>query len=226
MRRKYESIRALVEKRRPTAPKGKNPARHEDGEQRSVILTAPLHSNPSKKVPKYGVKNSMRPKPAQLSVIAVAALAIVAVAAAMLLAGGNPAQATTAETVALNHDGDGIHQRPAWQGGGATPTPTPTPVQPTPDPCAHVPDHVFDTGHIALFEVYWDAGTETLVNNPCPAKLKHIPPTPPATEETHERKRTGANIGSTIFHATSRYKGGIGRSRHPHQRGRGKVECG
>ena len=57
----------------------------------------------------------MRPKPAQLSVIAVATLAIVAVAAVMLLAGGNPAQATTAETVALNDNGDGIHLRPMQQ---------------------------------------------------------------------------------------------------------------
>lgn len=160
------------------------------------------------------MKNSMRPKPAQLSVIVVATLAIVAVAAAMLLAGGNPAQATSAETVALNDNGGGIHLRPVQQDlppdptPEPTPEPTPTPVQPTPDPCmGSNPDPVFNTGHIALFEAYWDAGEETLVNNPCPPTLRHIPPTPPATEETHERRRTNANIGSTIFHVSSDYKG-------------------
>ena len=123
------------------------------------------------------MKNSMRPKPAQLSVIAVAALAIVAVAAAMLLAGGNPAQATTAATLAPD-SGGGIDLRPAWQGGGgSTPTPTPEPtptprVHATPEPCpgeegnpnaAAAP--VVDSGHIALFDVWWNTEELELTNS-------------------------------------------------------------
>ncbi len=141
-----------------------------------------------------------------ISVMAVAVLAVFAVAAAMLLAGGNLAQATSTTF----DPGDYVVPE---QGGGGTPTPeatpeaTPTPVHPTPEPCAPVPNHVFNSGHIALFEAYWDADEEILVNNPCPPTLRHIPPTPPATEETHERTKTGANIGSTIFHVSSDYEG-------------------
>ena len=172
----------------------------------------------------------MRTKPMQLSVMAVAVLAVFAVAAVMLLSGGNPAQATTAATLAPD---SGAYVAPE-QGGGdtpgggdnppgggdnppgggdtpgggePTPTPTPTPVQGTPEPCSPTPNHVMNSGHLAMFEAYWDADEETLVNNPCPPTLRHIPPTPPATEETHERTATGANIGSTIFHVSSDYKG-------------------
>ena len=61
--------------------------------------------------------------------MAVAALAIVAVAAAMLLAGGNPAQATTAEN--LTPASSGGHLLPM----ATDPTPTPTPTHATPEPC-------------------------------------------------------------------------------------------
>ena len=66
----------------------------------------------------------------QFSVMAVAALAIVAVAAVMLLAGGNPAQADTAETRTLTADNSG--------GGHLLPMatdPSPTPRFPEPEPC-------------------------------------------------------------------------------------------
>lgn len=155
----------------------------------------------------------MRAKPTQLSVIAVAALAIVAVAAVMLLAGGNPAQATTTESLA-----SGSYVAPEQGGppvGTPTPTPTPTPTLPphaTPEPCTNFPDHVMNSGHLALFEVYWDTNAETLVNNPCPAKLTHIPAQEPSdgnpgTPERHERTATNANIGTTIFHLSSGSKG-------------------
>ena len=49
----------------------------------------------------------MRTKPMQISVMAVAALAVFAVAAVLLLSGGNPAQATNAETRTLTPDNSG-----------------------------------------------------------------------------------------------------------------------
>ena len=105
--------------------------------------------------------NTMYRKRTQLSVIAVAALAIVAVAAVMLLSGGAPAQATTATlTPVLNEDG--AAERP--QLTTPTPTPTPTPrTHATPEPCPGEAGNtnteaarVVDSGHIALFDVYWN----------------------------------------------------------------------
>ena len=144
------------------------------------------------------MKNSMRPKPAQLSVMAVAALAIVAVAAVMLLAGGDPAQATNAETVALNDSGDGIHLRPVQQ---AKETPTPTPRFPQPERCSAVPAEVVSSGHIALFDVYWNPGEKELTNTSCPPTVVYVPAD--EEEETPARyERTGSsiNIEETVIH--------------------------
>ncbi len=163
----------------------------------------------------------MRTKPLQLSVMAVSALAVFAVAAVLLLSGGNPAQADTAT---LAPDSGGNYIVPEQASGNAPPppppppqtpeptpeataTPTPAPSHPTPESCRY-PAHVMNSGHVALFEAYWDSDTETLVNNPCPATLRHIPPDPETgTPERHVRTVTDADIRVTVFHATSNYKG-------------------
>ena len=151
----------------------------------------------------------MRTKPLQLSVMAVAALAVFAVAAVLLLSGGNPAQATTAETLTLAPDnGDGIHMRPMQQDKKPTPTPR---THATPEPCPGEPrnlktlDHVVDSGHIALFDVYWNPVEGELTNTSCPPTVEHIPAKPrrgnkPATEARDDRSPSSINIAETVIH--------------------------
>ena len=119
----------------------------------------------------------MRTKPMQISVMAVAALAVFAVAAALLLSGGNPAQATNAETRTLTPDSSG--------GGHLLPLPqaTTTPrTFPTPPPCPGETGNdntkaapVVDSGHIALFDVWWNPDEKELTNTSCPPTVEHVP---------------------------------------------------
>ncbi len=139
-------------------------------------------------------------KRTQLSVIAVAALAIVAVAAVMLLAGGNPAQATTAT---LAPDGGGGHPSPQQ----TDPTPTP-PRHAAPEPCpgeAGNPNkeaaRVVDSGHIALFDVWWNTVELELTNSSCPPTITHVPAD--EGEETparDDRAASNIDIDKTIIH--------------------------
>ena len=167
---------------------------------------------------------TMKHRKTQLTVMAVAALAVFAVAAVMLLSGGNPAQADTAplaldggnyvapEPGGENQPGGGDNPPGGGDnppGGGdnppSTPTPTPTPTQGTPEACASYPDFVTNSGHLALFDVYWDADNDTLVNNPCPPTVEHQEQDDGS--EVHVRTASDADIRSTIFHASSDYEG-------------------
>ena len=135
-------------------------------------------------------------KRAQISVIAVAALAVFAVAAVMLLGGGGPAQAeNTASTTTFQSDHGGV-ERPL--------NPPPTTAAPTPEPCSTTPAHVIDTGHYAVFDVFWDddglhapVRERTLVNNPCPPGAEHD-----ASDRT-TRSASNIDIGQTIFHVST-----------------------
>ena len=144
----------------------------------------------------------MRTKPMQLSVMAVAVLAVFAVAAVMLLSGGNPAQATTAATSAVGGV-DGPSPLPPQQRKG---TPTPTPRFPEPDRCSALPADVVSSGHIALFDVYWHPREEELTLNPCPPTVVHVPagdPTetnPTGTPARDDRTGTRINIDQTVIH--------------------------
>ena len=147
----------------------------------------------------------MRAKPTQLSAVVVAALAVFAVAAVMLLAGGGSAQATTA-TVSPNDD------------GGAPQQTDPTPRHATPEPCPEedgntiAQEGVVSTGHIALFDVYWNDDEGELTNNPCPPTVEHVPaqtPVPPGpgnpsgkpgTPARDNRSASNINIEQTIIH--------------------------
>lgn len=141
--------------------------------------------------------NTITKRPKQLT-LALAVLAIIAAAAAILLSsGGSPAQAT-AGTLLPDGNKDGAAPRPL-----ATLTP---PTHATPEPCPEEPGNtntqarVVSTGHIALFDVYWNEDEEELTNNPCPPTVEHVPGTSrnPARDD-----RTESNINiveRTIIH--------------------------
>ena len=130
--------------------------------------------------------------------MAVAALAVFAVAAVMLLAGGGSAQADTAATIAP--DTGGGHLLPM----ATDPTPTPTRVNATPEPCADAAASTVDSGQIALFDVYWNPDEGELTNNPCPPTVTHVPAgedddgnTTPARDD---REASSINIDETVVH--------------------------
>ncbi len=97
-------------------------------------------------------------------------------------------------------------------GAGAAHAQTP----PTPEACADPPADEASSSlvngrqkHLALFDVYWDndddaldPNSKTLINNPCPPLVRHIPAqgfTPARTE----RAASDVNIGHTIIHIPS-----------------------
>ena len=136
--------------------------------------------------------------------MAVAALAIVAVAAAMMLAGGAPAQATTAS---LTPDSGKRHLLPM----ATDPTPTPTRIHATREPCpgetgnANTTADVVDSGHIALPHGYWNPVEGELTDASCPPTVEHVPAQPkngtkPATPARDERSPSSINIDETIIH--------------------------
>ncbi len=149
----------------------------------------------------------MRAKTTQLSVVAVAALAVFAVAAVMLLAGGGSAQAGTAS---LAPDSGGGHLLPMT----TDPTPTPTPRFPLPEPCpgeegnTNALDNVVDSGHIALFDVWWNTDEGELTNTSCPPTITHTREERLDEEgegtgeyiDTYTRSPSSINIEETVIH--------------------------
>ena len=135
---------------------------------------------------------------AQLSVAAVAALAIFAVAAVMLLAGGAPAQATTA---ALTPDDGAAQPRPQQT------TPTPAPPEPCPgeagNPNAEAA-RVVDSGHIALFDVWWNPEELELTNSSCPPTVTYVDPVYKKGKKISpsrvDRSPSNIDIAKTIIH--------------------------
>ena len=155
----------------------------------------------------------MTQKRMQLSVFAVAALAIVAVAAVMLLAGGGSARADTAS---LAPDGVGVGQLPHDRPSGQAPPPPPPTSEPTPQPTAtptprtHATPEpcpgetgnpnsaaapVVDSGHIALFDVWWNPEELELTNSSCPPTVAHDRATGSDT-----RSPSSINIDETVIH--------------------------
>ncbi len=131
----------------------------------------------------------MTQKRMQLSVFAVAALAIVAVAAVMLLAGGGSATATTLPTDSGGHP---TQDRP----NNPPPPPTPKPQQTDPEVCSDSPVRVVSRGHYAVFDVYWNGDDKNLIINPCPPGATHNP------DETTTRTASNIDIGRTIMHVS------------------------
>ena len=151
------------------------------------------------------------PRPSRyLTTPIVAALAVAALAIAILAGGGMPAQATTA-TLAPDGSGGG-NLSPLPQGTGTptlteTPAPTPTPMPrfPEPEPCADPPAQVVSSGHVALFDVYWDPDEKELALNPCPPDAVHIPAEYDDADELvtlarNVRTSSGISIAETVIH--------------------------
>ena len=136
---------------------------------------------------------------AQLSVAAVAALAIFAVAAVMLLAGSTPAQATN---TALTPDDGAAQQRP--QQTDPTPTPRHTPPEACPGETGNPNSEaasVVSSGQIALFDVWWNPVEKELTNTSCPPTVEHTPAN--EDEETPAkdvRSPSNIDIDTTVIH--------------------------
>ncbi len=147
--------------------------------------------------------NTINRRRTQLSVVAVAALAIFAVAAVILLTGGAPAQATTAS---LTPDDGAAQPRPQQT------DPSPTPRHAPPEPCPgetgnpnNEAARVVSSGHIALFDVYWNPVERELTNTSCPPTVEYVPAKPKkgktaATPERDDRSPSNIDIAKTIIH--------------------------
>ena len=144
---------------------------------------------------------TMNRRKTQLSVMAVAALAVFAVAAVMLLSGGNPAQADTASLAPDN--GGSIELRPMQEEEEPTATPIPTRaprVHATPEPCPGEEGNpntgaanVVESGHIALFDVWWNPDEGELTNSSCPPTVAH-------SGGIDTRSPSNINIAKTVIH--------------------------
>ena len=137
--------------------------------------------------------NTINRKKAQLSVAAVAALAIFAVATVMLLSGSfatSPAQAQ--ENTNLN------------TGKYADPQPCGINANEVPED----PDGEFSGGHVALFDAYWDYNTKTLNNNLCPPLAEHTVTRDRGGNVTGivtGRTKSNIDINETVFHAGNEF---------------------
>ncbi len=74
-----------------------------------------------------------------------------------------------------------------------------------PEDCSAEPADTVSSGRIALFDVYWNTETKTLVNNPCPPTVVHTPAGfDPATRRpipaTTTRTASKIHIDHTIIH--------------------------
>ena len=152
--------------------------------------------------------NTINRRRTQLSVAAVAALAIFAVAAVMLLAGGAPAQATTA---ALTTDDGAAQPRPQQT------DPTPTPRHPAPPACPGETGNpnteaarVVDSGHYALFDVWWNPEELELTNSSCPPTVTYVDPVYKKGKKISpsrvDRSPSKIDIAKTIIHIPNRAK--------------------
>ena len=124
---------------------------------------------------------------AQLSVAAVAALAIFAVAAVTLLAGGFTTGTAQAQPDPNLNTGKYTDPQPCGINAASVPDPA---------------DEEFNDGHVALFDAYWDYNTQTLNNNLCPPSAKHKDVTNAAGQTVEETTltKTDIDLRTTIIH--------------------------
>ena len=160
--------------------------------------------------------NTMYRRRTQLSVVAVAALAIVALAAVMLLAGGAPARA---DTVASTPGGS-----PPVPHQATTPTPTP-PRHAPPPACPKDAAAVVDSGHIALFDVWWNDDELELTNTSCPPTIEYVPETPasgfdPLVPARTDRSASSIDIDTTIIHIPNSAKVDLNAANTPYPEGK------
>ena len=135
--------------------------------------------------------NTINRRKTQLSVAAVAALAIFALAAVMLLAGG-----FTTGTAQAQPDPN------LNTGKYKDPQPCGINVNKVPDN----PDGEFSGGHVALFDAYWDYNTQTLNNNLCPPLAEHtVVKRGRSISITTGRTKSNIDINETVFHAGNEF---------------------
>ena len=107
---------------------------------------------------------------------AVALAALLMTLLAVTLTAGQ-AQATTSSNTAIATDGDD-NPIPQQQGQAATPTPA---RHATPEACPGETGNtnslasVVDSGHYALFDVWWNPGEGELTNTVCPPSVTYVP---------------------------------------------------
>lgn len=80
---------------------------------------------------------------------------------------------------------------------------TPKPCGPGANPVPDSPDPEISSGHHAVFDAYWDTGTETLNNNLCPPRVTHTKKKnrrTGITTTTHHLYASNIDIGTTVFH--------------------------
>ncbi len=125
---------------------------------------------------------------------AAAVLAVFAMAVTLLLSNGAPAHAQT-------------------------PTPTP-PRHATPEACPEQAARLVDSGHYALFDVYWNPDEGELTNNPCPPSVTHVPASRDdeggSTPASDTRSPSDINIASTIIHIPNSAKVNLLNSNTPY----------
>ena len=153
----------------------------------------------------------MTQKRTQLSVLAVAALAIVAlVGVALLASGGAPAHAT-ATIIAPGVEGNSMPQ----QQTPATPEACPGDESRPNEQAARV----VDSGHIALFDVWWNPEELELTNSSCPPTVEHVPGEDGGfgnvTPARDDRSPSSINIDETIIHIPSSAKVTLNESDYP-----------
>ena len=151
----------------------------------------------------------------QHPLFAVAALAVFALAAVILLSTGAPAYAAT--TTPATHGEDTNNPSPQQ---AATPEACPAEGEAAP---------VVDSGHYALFDVYWNPVEKELTNNPCPPSVEHVPeqaPVPPSRGNPGKpghpamdnRSPSSINIDETVIHIPSSAMVTLTESEYPKDR--------
>lgn len=153
-------------------------------------------------------------KPKQFTLtLAVAVLAIGAMVAVALMAGGTTAQATSASlTPDVNEDGSA--QRPLATSHHATPEPCPGEIGND-----NTLETVVSSGHIALFDVYWNPDEKELTNSPCPPTVVHVPEEDDGlgtiTPARDDRTASNINIDETIIHIPDSAKVTLSETNYP-----------
>ena len=139
---------------------------------------------------------------AQLSVAAVAALAIFAVAAVMLLAGGSPTQA---QGTGGNANSDTLNE---WD--------NPQPCGPGAGTAFMAEPHELHSGHYALFEGYWRTTSRGLGDDAAGVGELHMNECPPKMVTTDERgtvtvtrTKSKMDIEEAILHVKDVHKVGV-----------------
>ena len=146
-------------------------------------------------------------KSSQFKIYAAVALAALLMTMLTVTLAVGKAQATTTTTTTIAPSSGGDDNSIPQQQGTATPTPA---RHATPEACpgetgnTNTLTRVVDSGHYAIFDVYWNPDEGELTNNPCPPNVTHVPAEEDddgnVTPARDDRSPSGINIAETIIH--------------------------